>query len=241
MWAEIGAAFTAGLASFLSPCVLPLVPAYVSYISGVSVEDLARGIDAAVLKRTGLRSVLFVLGFSAVFVAGGAVASSIGRLFASHQMLLTRIAGTVIVLLGLHMTGLLKIKALYTEKRFNVSITNMGPLGAFVIGVLFGFGWSPCVGGPLVAILALASTSETLAKGVGLLAVYSLGLGVPFIITGFATGTALKMIGMFKSHYRKIEIAGGVLLVVVGALIFTGSLQSVSYRISELVINFFKR
>jgi cytochrome c-type biogenesis protein len=225
---SIPAAFLFGLASFVSPCVLPLVPAYLSYMSGASVEELltTRGTEA--VKRTGIKSVFFVLGFSAVFIAMGATATSVGRLLAVQLGILMKVAGVIIIVFGLHMAGVFRIKALYAEKRFHTRFQNVGFFGAFLIGVMFAFGWTPCIGPVLAGILALAANSETVLTGIGLLAVYSLGLGIPFLITGFATGSALKALGGFKRHFRKIEIASGVLLVAVGVLIFTGSLQAIS-------------
>ena len=226
-------AFTAGVLSFLSPCVLPLVPAYLSYISGVSVEELMAARSSEALKRTGVKSVFFVLGFSAVFVAMGATATSIGHLLIEELDILMKIGGVVIVVFGLHMAGVFRIKALYAEKRFHIRLTNVGFAGSFLIGVTFALGWTPCIGPVLAAILALAANSETVLRGMGLLAIYSLGLGIPFLITGFATGTALKALTRFRRHFRKIEIASGVLMMAVGVLIFTGSLQELSSLFSN--------
>jgi len=229
---SVPTAFVFGLLSFFSPCVLPLVPAYLSYMSGVSVEELMESRGSEALKRTGAKSVLFVLGFSAVFVAMGATATSVGQLLAAKMDILMKIGGVVIVILGMHMTGVFRIKALYAEKRFHMRLRNVGFVGAFLIGVTFAFGWTPCVGPVLAGILTLAVNSETVLRGVGLLAVYSLGLGIPFIITGFAAGTALAALAKFKSRLRKIEIASGILVVIVGILVFTGSLQDLSSLLS---------
>lgn len=225
---SIPTAFVFGLLSFFSPCVLPLVPAYLSFMSGVSVEELmsARGSEA--LKRTGLKSLLFVLGFSVVFVAMGATASSVGQFLINQTYVLMKVAGVIVVIFGLHMLGIFRIKALYTEKRFHARFQSIGFAAPFLIGVMFAFGWTPCIGPVLGAILALAASSNTLGQGIGLLAVYSLGLGIPFLITGFATGAALKALGRFKPHFRKFEVASGVLMIMVGILIFTDNLQSLS-------------
>lgn len=222
------AAFVAGILSFLSPCVLPLVPAYLSYISGASVEELLEARGSEALRRTGLKSVFFVLGFSTVFIAMGASAASIGQLLAEKADFLMKAAGVVIVIFGLHMLGVFKIKALYAEKRFHTRLRKVGFLGAFLIGIMFAFGWTPCIGPVLAAILSLAANSKTITKGVVLLAVYSMGLGIPFLITGFATGTVLSALGRFRTHFRKIEIASGVLMIAVGVLVFTNSLQGLS-------------
>jgi len=230
---SIPTAFAFGLASFLSPCVLPLVPAYLSYMSGVSVEELTtvRGLEA--LKRTGMKSVFFVLGFSAVFVAMGATATSVGQLLQAHMDTLMKVGGVVIIVFGLHMLGVFRIKALYVEKRLHKRLQNVGFVGAFLIGVMFAFGWTPCTGPVLASILTLAADSKTVPQGIGLLAVYSLGLGIPFLITGFATGTALKALAKFKGHLRKVEIASGVLLIGIGILIFEGNLQILSSILSR--------
>jgi len=228
-------AFIAGLLSFLSPCVLPLVPAYLSYISGVSVEELVAAKGTQALKRTGLKSVFFVLGFSAVFVAMGATAASIGRILTEQADFLMKAAGVVIVVFGLHMTGVFKIRALYSEKRFHTRLQNVGFLGAFLIGIMFAFGWTPCIGPVLAGILTLAADSKTILRGVILLAIYSLGLGIPFLITGFATGSVLSALGRFKRHFRKIEIASGVLMIAVGVLVFTGSLTQLSAFFSRIM------
>ena len=221
-------AFAFGLLSFVSPCVLPLVPAYLSYMSGVSVEELmsARGSEA--LKRTGLKSVLFVLGFSAVFIAMGATASSVGQFLTARSYILMKVAGVIIVIFGLHMLGVFRIKALYSEKRFHARFQGIGFAAPFLIGVMFAFGWTPCIGPVLAAILTLAASSNTLGQGIGLLAVYSLGLGIPFLIVGSATGAALKALARFKPHFRKFEVASGLLMIAVGVLIFTDSLAALS-------------
>jgi len=230
---SVPTAFTFGLLSFFSPCVLPLVPAYLSYMSGVSVEELmtARGLDA--LKRTGMKSVFFVLGFSAVFIAMGATATSIGQLLQAHMYTLMKAGGIIIIIFGLHMLGVFRIKALYAEKRFHKRLQNVGLVGAFLIGVMFAFGWTPCIGPVLAGILALAADSKTALQGTGLLAVYSLGLGIPFLVTGFATGAALRALARFKRHVRKVEIASGVLMIAIGILIFKGNLQVLSAILSK--------
>jgi cytochrome c-type biogenesis protein len=233
--ASIPAAFAAGLLSFLSPCVLPLVPAYLSYMSGVSVEELMEASHAEALKKTGLKSVLFVLGFSVVFIAMGATAASIGQFLAAQAILLMKVAGVIVIIFGLHMTGIFRIKALYSEHRFHSQLKTVSYAGSFLIGVMFAFGWTPCVGPVLAGILALAANSETVMRGVGLLAVYSLGLGLPFLIAGFATGTVLKALGRFRRHFRKIEVASGVLMILVGVVILTGNLGTISGLIERVI------
>lgn len=227
MSVSIFTAFVFGLASFVSPCVLPLVPAYISYVSGVSVEELMAGASRDSALRAGLRSVCFVLGFSTVFIAMGATATSLSQSLIVYQPTLMKIGGVVIVIFGLHMLGIFKIKALYAERRFHVRLKNVGYLGAFLMGLMFAFGWTPCVGPTLGTILTLAADRGTVMQGVGLLAVYSLGLGVPFILTGFLTNRAIGAMNRIKPHFRKIEIASGILLICVGVLIFTGRLQEI--------------
>src|SRR5881398_3257776 len=176
------AAFVAGLFSFLSPCVLPLVPGYVSLISGAGVEEL-KSQESHLLRKVMLNSIGFILGFSIVFIALGAISTQVGQLMARYKSVLAQVAGVVIILFGLHLTGIFKIKALYTDARLHSIKGSSTPIGAFVIGFAFAFGWTPCLGPILTAILALASEQDTLVKGILLLAVYSLGLAVPFLLT----------------------------------------------------------
>jgi len=222
------AALGAGIASFVSPCVLPLVPAYLSFISGASVNDLvARRREAALARRVALRSIVFVLGFSTVFIALGASATAVGAFLSEYLGIFAKIAGAVVIILGLHLTGLLPIKALYRERRFATG-RPVGLLGAFVIGLAFAFGWTPCVGPILGSILALASTQGSVIKGVALLAVYSLGLGLPFIAAGIAVNSFLGLFNRVKRSFRVIEIVTGVLLILVGVLILTGGFERLS-------------
>lgn len=221
---SFGIAFAAGILSFLSPCVLPLIPGYISFLSGVSLKDLKDGKHhKKVLLKAGWTSVFFVAGFSAVFIALGASASFVGKLLSDNIVIFTKIAGILIAILGVHMTGILSIGWLNYQKGFSVKNYSPGPVGAFLIGMAFGFGWTPCVGPLLAAILAIAATQETMAKGMALLFVYSLGLGIPFIATGFAVGAFMKFLEKYKKFIRAGEIITGILLVVIGILIFTGS------------------
>ncbi|MHB0999333.1 MAG: cytochrome c biogenesis CcdA family protein [Armatimonadota bacterium] len=224
----IPAAFLAGILSFMSPCVLPLVPAYLSYMSGSSIEEMSSAQSSNAIRRTGARSAMFVLGFTTVFVAMGATASFIGQALSAQMDLLMKIAGVVIIIFGLHIAGVFRIKALYSEKRFHIKMKNVGLPGAFIIGIMFALGWTPCIGPVLSGILTLAGNSETLSRGMILLSFYSLGLGVPFLMAGFATGRVLDGFAKFKKHFRKIEIVSGILMVIVGVTIFTGSLQMFS-------------
>lgn len=227
-------AFLAGIISFISPCVLPIVPGYISFVSGVSLQELESNRDMdeekrrRLLRQVGLNSVFFVLGFSVVFVVMGASATYIGNWFAANRTVLARVAGAVIILFGLHTMGLTPIKWLNYEKRFQTQKKPMGFAGSFLIGLAFAFGWSPCIGPILAGVLALAATQDTVAQGVGLLVAYSLGLGVPFIATGLATNRFLDLFGRVKKHMRYVEITAGVLLVVVGVLVATDKLQALS-------------
>ena len=182
------AALVAGILSFVSPCVLPLVPGYLSFISGVSLDNAHTGtaLPEGTTRRVFLASIAFVLGFSTVFVALGASASSIGALINDKLWILTKIAGVAVILFGLHTMGLLKINALYRQAQIDVKRKPAGPLGAFVVGLAFAFGWTPCIGPILGSILALAAQEGTVTHGASLLAVYSLGLGVPFLATSLA-------------------------------------------------------
>jgi cytochrome c-type biogenesis protein len=227
------AAFGAGLLSFISPCVLPLIPGYLSYISGLSLDEM-RGVPAAgggtavavarpagVRRQVVLSSLAFIVGFSLVFVSLGAAASAIGQFLAQRQALFNRIAGAVIVIFGLHTMGVLRIEWLYQEKRVHTSRKPAGFIGAGLVGVAFAFGWTPCIGPILAGILALAGSQETVAKGVRLLAVYSLGLGVPFLATALMIDRFFSAMGRIRRYYHTIEIVSGALLVVIGLLIFT--------------------
>ena len=227
------AAFVAGLLSFLSPCVLPLVPGYVSLISGATVEDLQSS-DRRLLRTVMLHSVTFVLGFSVVFIALGAVATSVGQFANQYHALLTKIAGGVVIIFGLHLTGLLKIKALYADKRLHNVKGSSSVMGSFLVGFAFAFGWTPCIGPILAAILVLAETQDTVLKGILLLAIYSLGLAVPFLLTSLGVDRFLAFYGRFRRHLHTVEVISGVLLIAVGVLIFLNNLKYLSGYLSFL-------
>lgn len=214
------AAFLAGLLSFLSPCVLPLVPGYVSLISGTSVDAL-QAQERRLLSRVMASSLMFILGFSLVFIALGAVATGVGQLTREYYPLLTRVAGAVIIVFGLHLTGVLKLRALYADKRLHQVKGDSTPWGAFVVGFAFAFGWTPCIGPILATILAFAASQDTVLRGTLLLAVYSLGLAVPFLLTSLGIDRFLGFYGRFRRHLHTVEVASGVLLIVIGALVLT--------------------
>ncbi len=216
------AAFAAGFLSFISPCVLPLIPGYVSFVSGVSLEDM-RG-DAAVSsarRHVLVTSLFFVLGFSLVFVALGATASVVGRFLFEKQPILAKIAGVLLVIFGLHTMGVFRIAFLETEKRMQADRKPAGAIGAMLVGIAFAFGWSPCIGPILGGILALAASKETVWEGTELLAVYSVGLGIPFLLTSIAINQFFAVSKRIRKHYHTIELVSGGLLVAIGVLIFT--------------------
>ena len=228
------AAFAAGLLSFVSPCVLPLIPGDLSFVSGVSLDQMVGSAPAGgaavavaapaptlVRRRVILTAVAFVLGFSLVFISLGATATALGQFFFERLSLLGKIAGIVIIIFGLHTMGLLRIGWLYSERRVQVNRRPAGLLGAFAVGVSFAFGWTPCIGPILSGILAIAAVQETVGQGVQLLAIYSAGLGVPFLITALAVDRFFAAFARIRRYYRTIEIVSGALLVVIGVLIFT--------------------
>lgn len=227
-------ALLAGVLSFVSPCVLPIVPGYISFVSGASLQELKNELDLdgprkrELFWRVAGNSIFFVLGFSVVFVALGASATYVGQWFAANRVILARIAGAVIIVLGLHTMGLTPIKWLNYEKRIHAETKPVGIFGSFLIGLAFAFGWSPCIGPILAGVLVLAAQQDTVGKGILLLSAYSLGLGIPFIITGLAINRFLGFFGRVKKHMKLVEIVAGVLLVAVGILVFTDSLQMLS-------------
>src|SRR5215218_1977150 len=209
------AAALGGLISFLSPCVLPLVPPYLSFLAGTTFDRLSAGDDRAVRQRAVLAALLFVAGFSTVFVLLGATASALGQVIRQYLDVLSTVAGIAIIVMGLHFLGLFRIGLFYREARFNVA-RPVGLWGAYVMGLAFAFGWTPCIGPILAAILAVAASEQTVARGAGLLAVYSLGLGVPFVIAAFAIEPFAAFLTRFKQHLHWVEQAMGALLVLTG-------------------------
>ena len=217
------AAFVAGFLSFVSPCVLPLIPGYISFVSGASLEDMRAGHGAA-RRQVLLSSLAFVLGFSLVFIALGASATAIGRFIFDKLPILTKIAGALIIIFGLHMMGVFRLGFLDNEKRAQTQRKPAGPIGALLVGIAFAFGWTPCIGPILAGILVVAGSKETIGEGVLLLAVYSLGLGVPFLLTSLAIDRFFSVAAAIRRHYHAIELSSGGLLVAIGLLIFTGQL-----------------
>ncbi len=227
------AALIAGLVSFLSPCVLPLVPPYLVYLAGTSLERFAdKEPEPRVKRETVLAATLFVLGFSTVFVALGASASVIGSLIRAYSGPLSTIAGIVIIVMGLHFLGITPIALLHRQKRLEVA-KPVGLWGAYVMGLAFAFGWTPCIGPILAAILTVAASEQTVTKGASLLAVYSLGLGIPFIIAAFAIEPFAAFLAHFKKHLARVEQAMGALLVLTGIAFLTGNINQMSVWLLE--------
>jgi cytochrome c-type biogenesis protein len=217
------AAFVAGTVSFLSPCVLPLVPGYVSLISGSTIDELQNQEQRKnLLGPVLLKSLAFIAGFSLVFITLGAAATKIGQVTKSYHSILSVVAGAVIIIFGLHLTGLLQIKALLADKRMHSMGGGKSAFGAFTVGFAFAFGWTPCIGPILAGILTLAAAQGTVSKGVLLLAIYSLGLAVPFLLTSLGIERFLAFYVKFRRHLHKVEVASGVLLILIGLLIGFG-------------------
>jgi cytochrome c-type biogenesis protein len=230
---SIPAALVAGIISFLSPCVLPLVPPYLIYLTGATIEHVATGEQAAASKRAVMLSaLLFVLGFSTVFIALGASASVIGGLIRAWSAQLSIIAGIVIIVMGLHFLGLTRIAFLMREGRLSIP-KPVGLGGAYVMGLAFAFGWTPCIGPILAAILSVAAAEATVTKGAGLLAVYSAGLGIPFLLAAFMIEQFSSLLARLKRHLSSVERAMGVLLVLTGIVFLTGSMSGISIWLLE--------
>jgi len=228
-------AFLGGILSFLSPCVLPLVPPYLCYLAGAELDDLTSDEPHTkeINKRVLLTAVCFVLGFTTVFVALGATASAIGQMLASNLNLLAKIAGVMIIIMGLHFLGVFRIALLGREARHHGPSVVSGPPGAYVMGLAFALGWTPCIGPVLAAILAVAASEQSVAKGAGLLAVYSAGIGVPFLIAAFAVKPFMRFLQRFKQQLGRVEKVMGGLLVVTGVLFVTGDMSRFSYWLLE--------
>jgi len=230
-----GAAFLAGLISFVSPCVLPLVPPYLCYLAGVSLDQLTGDAPTDVKRRTVfLSSLTFVLGFSTVFVALGAGASAIGQFVRSYMDILSVVGGVIIIVMGLHFLGVFKIGLLHRQARMEVRNHKVGPAGSYLMGLAFGFGWTPCIGPVLSVILGVAGTRDTVGAGALLLAVYSLGLGIPFIAAGLFAGPFMRWMRRYRGHLGKVEKAMGALLVVTGVLFVTGQITTIAYWMLSL-------
>jgi cytochrome c-type biogenesis protein len=230
-----GAAFLAGLMSFFSPCVLPIVPPYLAYLAGMKFNEVQNAdADRAASRRVAIASIAFVLGFTTVFVALGATASVIGQSLARYFDTLAIIAGILILLMGLHFLGVFRFALLYREARVQVDRKPAGVVGAYVMGLAFAFGWTPCVGPILAAILFIAAAKETAAQGAMLLGLYALGIGIPFVIAGFFASRFIAVSNRFKKHMALIEKAMGVLLVITGVLFMTGQMSRIAQWLLEM-------
>ena len=226
---SIFAAFAAGLLSFVSPCVLPLVPSYISYITGLSLERLMNAEERQRFRMTIIvNSLLFIAGFSTVFIAFGASASLIGQILITYQEHIRRIGGILIVIFGLYLLGVLNLNFLNTEKRLHFGTRPAGYLGSFLIGVAFAAGWTPCVGPVLGTILLYASTTDSLMSGVTLLASYSLGLGLPLFVTALGVDRFLSYFKQVRAYMWGVSTVSGVFLVVVGVMIYANSLTMIT-------------
>ena len=221
------AAALAGLLSFLSPCVLPLVPPYLTYIAGTTIEEVATRKEGRARRDILVAAVLFILGFSTVFVGLGATASVFGQILREHLSALSLIAGLAIVLMGFHFLGVFRFAVLYREARVEVQ-KPVGTWGSYIMGLAFAFGWTPCIGPILAAILAVAASQETVGRGAALLAAYSIGLGVPFFVAALAIEPFVHFLKRFRRYFGAIERVVGLLLVGTGVAFLTGSVQGLS-------------
>ncbi|WBU58970.1 cytochrome c biogenesis CcdA family protein [Paracoccus albus] len=221
-------AVLAGILSFLSPCVLPVVPPYLAYMTGISVNGLKTGERSAVPA-----AMMFVLGLSTVFLVMGFAASAFGRLFLEYQIWLARIGGLAVIVMGLHFLHVFRIRMLDQEARLDTGDQGGSALGAYVLGLAFAFGWTPCIGPLLGAILALAASEGEIGRGTGLLAVYALGLGIPFLLSAIFINSAIGFMNRIKPHLKVVERVMGGLLVVVGILLVSGRMADLSYWMLE--------
>jgi cytochrome c-type biogenesis protein len=229
---SVPAAALGGLISFLSPCVLPLVPPYLSFLAGTTFDQLSAGDDRGVRRRAVLASLLFVAGFTTVFVVLGATASALGQLVRQYLDVLSTVAGLAIVAMGLHFLGVFRIGLLYREARLQVE-RPVGLWGAYVMGLAFAFGWTPCIGPILGSILAVAGAETSVAQGAFLLAVYSAGLGIPFVIAAFAMKPFTAFLGRMRSRFAVVERVMGGLLVLTGIAFLSGWLTEASFWLLE--------
>ena len=228
-------ALLAGFLSFASPCVLPLVPAYLCFLGGASLEQLTAegGVDRATARRVFVSALAFVLGFATVFVMLGATATALSKAISTHLDILSKIAGAVIVVFGLHFMGVFRIGFLNFEKRFHLERKPSGLVGSYILGLAFAFGWTPCVGPILATILMVAAAGDSVGYGMALLSAYAVGIGLPFLIAAFAVRPFMAFMARFRKHMHAIEISIGVLLIVTGVAIFTGKLADAAQWLLE--------
>ena len=228
------AALFAGLLSFLSPCVLPLVPPYLCYLAGTTVEELTEegGNRGAAQRDVMLAALMFVAGFTTVFVLLGATASLLGQVLRQYLWVLSWAAGLAIIAMGLHFLGLFRLAFMYREKRLEVA-KPAGVGGAYMMGLAFAFGWTPCIGPILAAILAVAGSSDTVGRGMVLLGVYSLGLGIPFLAAALGMGRFMGLMARFRHRFGQVEKAMGALLVITGIAFLTGGMERMAFWLLE--------
>jgi cytochrome c-type biogenesis protein len=231
-------AFGAGFLSFVSPCVLPLIPGYLSFVSGVSLEEMRGDAGVRARRQVLVSSLAFVLGFSLVFIALGASASVIGRFLFRNSNLFEKIAGALVIVIGLHTMGVFRIPFLETEARLRAGSKPKTLFGAVMVGMAFGFGWTPCIGPILSGILLLAGAKETVSEGVVMLAVYSMGLGVPFLLTSLAINQFFSASQRIRRHYHAIEVTSGALLVGIGLLLFTNQMTVITRYLTPYLPTF---
>jgi cytochrome c-type biogenesis protein len=226
-------AFIAGLLSFLSPCVLPLIPSYITYITGISFADLQAERPTHIIRRKSiLHSLSFISGFTVVFVLLGASATYLGSFMNENATIIRKVGGVLLVLLGIHVTGLFHLKFLLGEKRISLKDKPTGYAGSFLVGIAFAAGWTPCIGPILAAILAVAATEESVYQGILLLLLYSLGLGVPFFLSAYAMNRFLVVFNRFKKYIPVFEIITGIFLIIIGVLIYSNWLSRLSGYVS---------
>jgi len=228
-------AFVAGILSFLSPCVLPLVPSYLTFVTGMSLEDLQGGVDR---RTTLIHALLFVAGFTAIFLLLGASASFLGQFFRHYEVWIARVGGLIIMVLGLHLAGAFRFTPLMREKRFHLHDKPAGYLGTLGVGAAFGAGWTPCIGPVLGAILTFAASQDQFWSGVGLLFVYSLGLAVPFLLSALALDGFLRAFGRFRRVLPALQVISGILLVILGLLLLTGTFSALSGFLTQFTPEF---
>jgi len=227
-------AFFAGFLSFISPCVLPLFPSYLTYITGISFKELSEPQGKKLRGLTIIHSLLFIAGFSFVFILMGASATYLGQLLATHQSWIMKVGGILIVILGIHFTGLIRIPFLQMEKRFELREKPLGLLGSFLVGVVFAAGWTPCIGPILSTILIYASTSQKFSTGILLLTLYSMGLGLPFFISSLAFNSFLFAFEKIKRYMRVITLSSGIFLILIGILMLTDTFRTLNYYFYSL-------
>ncbi|MGM0471079.1 MAG: cytochrome c biogenesis CcdA family protein [Bacillota bacterium] len=219
-------AFGAGVISFISPCVLPLIPTYITYLSGVSSKEIND--DYRIKKRLFLNSAMFIFGFSLVFTLLGLSATFIGQVLLENQSLLRKIGGVIIIIFGLQMIGLINLSFLQQEKKFDYQPQQITAINSFLLGISFSFGWTPCIGPILSTILIYASSSQTLLVGAGLLVAYSLGLALPFLLVSLFISHLIKYFSKFNQYLDKVRIISGILLIIMGVLVYLDSFQWLS-------------